>query len=63
MENANYVLETRDLFGNPAYYTGRTNSSDIQKALRYTLDDAMAKSRELNRGNVVPHYRCVRSVQ
>ena len=57
---AQYVLETKDYFGERLYYTGNSLlADDAQKAERYPLDAALEKSRRLNASGS-RHYRCVR---
>lgn len=54
-----YVLESKDLFGDPAYYQeDGTDTSYLSKATRFTLDDGLEKSRALKFWGM--HYKVVR---
>lgn len=59
-----YVLERKDFFGGVEYYSKSDSDawgndvSDISKATRFTLDDALERSREFNAFGI--HYRVVR---
>lgn len=59
-----YVLERKGFFGGVAYYSKSdsyawyNDVSDISKAAKFTLDDALKRSRELNEFGF--HYRVVR---
>lgn len=54
-----YVLETQDMFGERMYYAGDwSDKSEIEKAKRYTLDEAMKEARHLREWGL--HYRSVR---
>lgn len=54
-----YVLETRDLLDDVVYYAGSwTDTLDISKAKKYTLDDALSESRLLRKFG--GHYKVVR---
>ena len=59
-----YVLERKDFFGEIAYYSKSDLDAwyddvrDISMATKFTLDDALKRSRELNKFG--PHYRVVR---
>lgn len=55
MENHVYVLEAKDFFGGKMYYQGNwQDTSDISNAKSYTLDEALAVSRNLK--NFGGHY-------
>lgn len=48
MEQSIYILESKDFFGGKMYYQGYwQDTSDINEAKRYTLDEALAESRNL----------------
>ena len=51
-----YVLQSRDILGLSQYYAG--NWHDIEKAVHYTLDEAMAQAKALKEFG--SHYRAVR---
>lgn len=59
-----YVLERKDFFGGVAYYSKSDSDAwyndvdEISKATKFTLDDALKRSRELNAFGI--HYRVVR---
>lgn len=59
MANNTYVLQSRDILGLPQYYAGNWNdTSYIEKATRYNLDEAMAQAKVLKEFG--GHYCVVR---
>lgn len=54
-----YVLETQNIFGERMYYAGNwSDKSEIDKAKRYTLGEAMKEARHLRQWGL--RYRSVR---
>ena len=54
-----YVLQSRDILGLSQYYAGNWHDTDdIEKAVHYTIDEAMAQAKVLMEFG--SHYRAVR---